>query len=319
KIATNMSARPLHIVTPCKHSRPISKTSGFEVWMKLENCQPSGSFKTRGIGHMCLKNKDSPRFVCSSGGNAGLAAAYAGKQLGVPVTIFVPLTTTNLVIEKLKDEGADVVRGGAAWDECNQNALKFVEESGSVYIPPFEHPLIWEGNSSVIAELDSRPDLVICSVGGGGLMCGVVEGLKKRNWDNVPVLAVETHGANSLYQAVQAGKQVTLPAITSIAITLGAKTIGKQAFELTKTHPIIPCLVSDEDVVKTISSFLDDEKILVEPACAASIAVLYNGKLKQLVASNPLLANVKKVVLIVCGGSGVTIDMLNGWKEKFNV
>uniref|UniRef100_H2XNN8 L-serine ammonia-lyase n=2 Tax=Ciona intestinalis TaxID=7719 RepID=H2XNN8_CIOIN len=315
----NMASETLYIAAPYKHSRALSKASGVEVWMKLENCQPSGSFKTRGISHMCVKHKNSPRFVCSSGGNAGLAAAYSGKQLGVPVTIFVPLTTTQLVIDKLKDEGADVVRGGAAWDECNQNALKFVEETGSVYIPPFEHPYIWEGNSSIIAELDSKPDLVICSVGGGGLMCGIVEGLVKRKWDDVPVLAVETHGSNSLYQAVQAGKQVTLPAITSIAITLGAKTIGKQAFELTKSHPIIPCLVSDEDVVKTISQFLDDEKILVEPACAASIAVLYNGKLKELASSNPKLGNVKKVVLVVCGGSGVTIEMLKNWKQMFNI
>nr|CAB3265925.1 L-serine dehydratase/L-threonine deaminase-like [Phallusia mammillata] len=312
---------PLHFRTPYRESPSLSKLTGLNVWLKFENGQPSGSFKIRGIGHMCQKCvlKGCKRLVCSSGGNAGMAAAYAARKLSAPITIFVPQTTSNLTVQNLKQEGAEVQVIGSVWDEANDAALEFTKQDGFVYVPPFDNPLLWEGHSSIIKELDSKPDMVICSVGGGGLLCGVVQGLQACGWNDVPVLAVETVGAHSFNEALIAGHLVTLPGIASIAKSLGAKTVCQGTLEVAKEHPIIACTVTDKDTVKSMSTFLDDEKVLVEPACAASFAVLYNGQINKLMQERVELKNVKKVAVIVCGGTQITIGQLNQWKKEFDV
>lgn len=205
-----------HIASPYKLSYPLSKVAKYDIYMKLDNVQPSGSFKIRGIGYICQKeaSRGCKRFVCSSGGNAGLAAAYAARQLNLPISLFVPITTPDFVIKRLREEGADVTVIGSAWDEANANALEFSKQPGNVYIPPFDNPDIWTGHSSLIEEIVDKPDAIICSVGGGGLFCGIVEGLEKKGWNDVPVIVVETDGADSLSQAIKADKLVTLPAIT---------------------------------------------------------------------------------------------------------
>ena len=209
-------AQVFHIQTPYRYSHALSKASGFEVYMKLENVQPSGSFKIRGMGYLCQKRVASgcKRLVCSSGGNAGMAAAYAARKLNIPISIFVPNTTPDFIVERLREEGADVTVIGSAWDESNECAVALAKENNNAYIPPFDDPDIWTGNSSVIAEIDDKPDVVICSVGGGGLFCGVVQGLEEKGWSDVPIIAVETVGADSFSQAIKANRLVTLPAIT---------------------------------------------------------------------------------------------------------
>ncbi|CAK8680276.1 unnamed protein product [Clavelina lepadiformis] len=253
-----MASGSLHIETPYRRSHSLSKVSGLEIYLKLENVQPPGSFKIRGIGHLCQKSaaEGCKRFVCSSGGNAGMAAAYAARCLNIPISLFVPKSTPQFTVERLEEEGAEVTVVGSAWDDTNEHALEFAKELGNVYISPFNHPDIWEGHASLIDEIDEKPDLVICSVGGGGLLCGMVQGLKRRGWNDVPVLAVETIGAHSFFEAVHAGKLVTLPAITSIAKSLGAKTVASAALQATKDHPIVPCTVSDRDTVIALAKFL---------------------------------------------------------------
>nr|XP_039249608.1 L-serine dehydratase/L-threonine deaminase-like [Styela clava] len=320
----------LHIKSPYKKSSSLSNCCGLNVYIKLDNVQPSGSFKMRGIGHLCSKfaEKGASKFVCSSGGNAGLAAAYAARELGKPCQIFTPESTPKFIVQNLRDYGAEVIVEGEAWDESNTRAKKEAEKPGCVYVSPFDHPDIWEGNSTIIDEIKEdvdrcsslpKPDLIICVCGGGGLLCGIVHGLKKHNWNDIPVLVVETEGASSLYQSVKADKLVTLPAITSIAKTLGAKTVGKRTFEVTKTHKVVSHIVSDADAVKAIALFLDDERILVEPSCAAALAAVYNGTLKKLIESGELPSNIKNVAIEICGGSGIKLDMLEKWKKEFSV
>ena len=207
---------PFHINTPYRYSHAISKISGFDVYLKLDNIQPSGSYKIRGMGYLCQKRAASgcKRFVCSSGGNAGLAVAYASKRLNIPLSLYIPESTPSFVGERLREEGADVTVFGAAWDEANEKAKEFAKQPNNVYVSPFDDPDIWTGHSSVIQELEEKPDVVICSVGGGGLLCGIVQGLKEKGWNDVVVVAVETIGADSLSQAIKADKLVTLPEIS---------------------------------------------------------------------------------------------------------
>jgi len=305
----------LHVNTPLLAHAPLSRALGKQVWLKLDNLQPSGSFKLRGIGNLCQNAhaKGATHFVCPSGGNAGFAAAVAGAALKVRTTIVVPQTTPESVREKIRAIGAEVLVHGAIWDEANQEALRLCEQPQAVYIPPFDHPDIWDGNGSVIDEaaqqLPDGFDVVICAVGGGGLLAGVVQGLQRNGLQNVPVIAAETEGVASYAAALQADEPVTLPAITSIANSLGSKRVAQQAFDWSKRHDIRSAVVSDAQAVDACLHFADDMRLLVEPACGAALAVAYQNL--------PVLASFQRPLMIVCGGIGVDVGKLAAWKTQF--
>ncbi len=287
----------MHIKTPLISSK-LSSVPGLEVQLKLENLQPVQSFKIRGIGHICteLYKTGARHFVSSSGGNAGYAVAYAGKELGAKVNVFVPRTSSQTTIEKLKSLNAEVIQIGSDWNETNEYALNFSQEHQAQYISPFDHPLIWEGHSTLIDELaqqTSKPDAIILSVGGGGLLCGVLQGLHKNSWQDVPVIAVETEGTQSLAASMKANKLITLSNISGIATSLGSRTVAKEAFAWTKKHDIRSLVVSDEEALSACMNFKAAHDYLVEPACGASLAALNHSA---------VLAGLQSVIVIVCGG-----------------
>lgn len=308
----------LHIATPLLRHDSLSAALGKQVLLKMENLQPSGSFKLRGIGLMCQRAVADgvTHFVCPSGGNAGFAAAGAGSALGMRTTIVVPKTTHESVRHRIFDIGAEVMVHGNVWDEANQEALRMCEEEGTVYVPPFDHPDIWDGNATLIDEAveQSRAqgveiDAVVCAVGGGGLMCGVLEGLHRNGMADVPVIAVETEGAASLRAAIEAGDVVTLPAITSIATSLGARQVARHAFDWTRQHDVRSVIVSDAQAVNACRRFADNMRTLVEPACGAVLAVAYQDL--------PVLQEFRSPLLVVCGGIGVDLAKLEDWKNQF--
>ena len=178
------------------------------------------------------------------------------------------------------------------------------------FIHPFDDPLLWDGHATMMDEVDRaglRPDAVVLSVGGGGLLCGVVEGLHRSGWGKVPVIAVETHGADSYARSLQAGERIELPAITSIATSLGARKVSEQAFALAQRHPIEPVVVSDREAVEACLRFMDDHRVVVEPACGAALAVAYRA--------GALLPRFERVLVIVCGGVTATVEQLQRWGQ----
>ncbi len=306
--------RKLHIHTPLIESLPMSSAEGRKIWLKMENMQPSGSFKLRGIGYACQKYvaQGAKRLLSSSGGNAGLAVAHAGRMLNVPVTVIVPETTKQRAIDLIRLEGAEVVIFGENWDAAHAHALARLDAEGA-YLHPFDDPLIWEGHASLVdevAEAGVIPDAVVLSVGGGGRLCGIAAGLKRNGWGDVPILAVETEGAASLHASNLAKKHVEIEKIASIATSLGAKKVAKGAFDLLSEHSIIPHLVSDADALNACLNFLDDHRTLVEPACGASLAAIYKGC--------DFLQAKENILVIVCGGVGVTMAELQKWQKDFS-
>jgi L-serine/L-threonine ammonia-lyase len=299
----------LHIHTPLIESHALSCSSGIQVYLKLEALQPPGSFKIRGIGALCenLKRQGVDRFVSSSGGNAGIAVAYAGKKLDVPVTVVVPETTTERAKRIIRGFGGEVLVHGASWNEANEMAESIAREHGAL-VHPFDHPLLWEGYASMVDEITSsglRPEAVLVSVGGGGLYSGVVEGLRRNGLTSIPVLAVETEGTASFHAAMKEGKLVELEGIRGVATSLGAKKVAQRAFELQAHHPTQSVVVSDSQAVSACTRFLDDHRLLVEPACGAALAPVY----EKLPAIEPY----NTIVCIVCGGSTVTADQLRSY------
>ena len=300
----------LHIETPLVESCALSAITGSSVWLKLEALQPSGSFKIRGIGYACetYRAQGAQRFVSSSAGNAGLAVAYAGRQLGVPVTVVVPETTTERAKELLQLEKAEVIVQGASWQEANGFALSLLGSSDA-FLHPFDDPLLWKGHATLVDEVfhaGLKPDAVVLSVGGGGLLSGVLEGLHRNDWNDIPVFAVETTGAASFHAALDADHTVELEQITSIATTLGAKRVCEKAFQWSKHHPIHSVLVSDQRALSACERFLADQRILVEPACGASLAIAYDNA--------PELERFSNILIVVCGGATSTIDQIREWE-----
>lgn len=301
----------LHIETPLIPSRQLSQLSGRSIWLKMDALQAPGSFKIRGVGHACAEyvSRGARRLVSSSGGNAGLAVAYAGRSMGVPVTVVVPQTTSERAKELLRLEDAEVIVHGASWQEANELALSLVGPTDA-FLHPFDDPLLWQGHATVIDEVARaglRPDAVVLSVGGGGLLSGVAEGLHRNGWPDVPIIAVETEGAASFHAAAKAGQAVQLDQINSIATSLGAKRVCEQAVKWSKEHAIHSVLVSDKSAVDACKRFLSDHRVLVEPACGASLALAYEN--------SPTLEPFKTVLVIVCGGATATVDQIRQWAQ----
>lgn len=290
---------------------------------------------------LALARHPSPhtvRFFSSSGGNAGLACATTALALSRPATIVVPMSTQPHMVSKLRALGAEVVQTGANWAEADkylrQNLLKGAGDTG-VYVSPFDHPDIWTGAASMVDEIMAqakqqdipRIDAIVCNVGGGGLLAGIVEGIERfqpADWPAgvVPrILAMETEGAESLFTSVKAGKIVTLPAITSIAISLGATRVADRAFECGISEGVVCATVSDKDAVMGAVRLADEAHLLVEVACGASVAPAYNGMLRELLGEGMSDKEWREmnVVVVVCGGNHTSLEILRGYKEKYGV
>jgi L-serine/L-threonine ammonia-lyase len=236
--------------------------------------------------------------------------AYAGRHLSVPVVVVVPETTSEKARALIQKEGAEVIVHGASWQEGNALALSMTGKSDA-FLHPFDDPLVWHGHAGLVDEVAMsgvKPDAVVLSVGGGGVLCGVVEGLHRNGWTNVPVIAVERQGVDSFAQSVRAGYRVELPAISSIATTLGARQVCEQAFNWSKNHPIRSVVVSDRAAVAACERFLADHRLLVEPACGASLATIYDDLAE--------LDDFKSVLVIVCGGCMTTVEQLQQWSRE---
>ena len=277
------------------------------IWLKMDTLQPSGSFKIRGIGHAMMHyvNEGATEFVAASGGNAGLATAYAGRRLNKPVTVVVPTTTKPIAKELIEREGAKVVVSGDNFLASHDFAIKLCDNKKR-YIHPFDDLLIWHGHASLVDEIlmdGIIPDLIIVSVGGGGLLLGIDQGLKRHNLNKTSILAVETEGADSFNRSILANELIELSNITSIATSLGAKKVSKALYELKDNKNLISHVVSDKSAVNAVDRFLNDHRQLVEPACGASLAPVYE-KLED-------LDQFKEIVVVVCGGVGFTLEDLN--------
>jgi L-serine/L-threonine ammonia-lyase len=313
-----------------------------------------GLIRFRGIGNLVLTHLSDPsnngkalHFFSSSGGNAGLAAVVAARDLSCSCTVVVPLSTSPMMIEKLRAAGAsDVVRHGASWFEADTYLREtFIEIEDNkpdswarnVYIPPFDHRDIWQGASTLVDELVTQlppnenhqsfpADAIVCSVGGGGLLNGIVEGLERhlpayqprREAKKVQVIAVETAGADSLALSLRKGSLESLPAITSQATTLGALCVAPQAFKNAQFPPrgieVTSVVGTDADAAMGVVRLCDELRLEVELACGISVQV----GLERLMEVMPDLTPESRVVIVVCGGSGVTPEMITDYRQKLN-
>jgi len=316
----------LHIVTPLVQG-PILEKNNCEIWYKLDCLQPPGSFKLRGLGKVVenAKRSGAAGVVSSSGGNAGIATAYAAKACGLECLVVLPITTPKATAEKLKLEyGASVIIEGDVWDTAHLKAQEISKARGWPLVHPFDDPTAWEGHASLVDECFEQlspkiPHCFITSVGGGGLLAGVLTGIERNlsRFEKKPtVIAVETHGADSFAQSFAAGKPITLDAITSIAKSLGARTpsstILTNALQLSKDSIDLKSLVvSDEQALRATIRFANEYRHLVEPACGAALAAIHH--------TPSILPDDSTIVVEVCGGAVVDLPAISKWASDLGL
>ncbi|KAA8496081.1 L-serine dehydratase/L-threonine deaminase [Porphyridium purpureum] len=330
--------RHLYVHTPLIESAYLSARVGRRVLLKLDAVQPSGSFKIRGMSEVARSAKQSGQtlLVSSSGGNAGMAAAYAARKSGLRAHIFVPSTTPQMMRDRIADEGAVVQVHGSVWDEAHGAAVEMVQRLGpsiAKLVSPFDDPILWRGHASLVDELHKdlhgeAPAAIIASVGGGGLFMGILEGLDARGkaWDQVVAVAVETSGADSFAQSFKSGTLVSLPAITSVASSLGAKTVSRTLFNrccslegdkrgaANLQRPIKSVVLDDRDAIRACLEFAVQQRLLVEPACGVAIAAVERvaRELGNSESNRP-------IVVVVCGGNIISPGMLQSYARKFEL
>lgn len=300
----------LHARTPLLTTAIGTRTVG----LKLDNLQPARSFKIRGIGHLCqhYQARGARELVCSSAGNAGYAVAWAGRELGMPVTVVLPQTSPVWMRERIRALDAQVVVQGRVWDDANAHALTLAQDSTVAYVPPFDHPLLWEGHASLVDELaeqcERAPDAIVLALGGGGLLLGVLRGLRRHGWNRTRVIAVEPEGAASLAMSLARDAVVELPAPRSVASSLCVRHISQALLPACREHPVTPVTVSDPACQKACVTLAQTWGMVVEPACGAALAPLYDD--------HPALAGTRDVVAVVCGGQVVTLEQLADWSRN---
>ncbi|MFX1254641.1 MAG: threonine/serine dehydratase [Promethearchaeota archaeon] len=308
--------RTLEKISPYVLNTPVIRSYSTEellpdkkIYFKLEFLQPTNSFKVRGAcSKLTTLNDEQLKkgLVVASGGNAGLGVCYAGKQFNSPVKVVLPERTAKEKLEKISKWGGEVELYGEAWDESNAYAMEYAENEGLTYVHPFDDAEVILGQGTIALEfLQQTPDLdvIIASVGGGGLITGI--GLAAKLVKDVKIWGVETVGADALTQSFKAGYPITLDAITSIADTLGAKRTTDRVFSLFTKAVDEMVTVTDQEALKALEFLLENEKILVEVSTSCIVAALLKESLFN-------LSDVKNIGIVICGGN-ISLRQLHQW------
>jgi len=266
----------------------------------------------------------SKAFVSFSGGNAGIALAYVAKQLGVPCHLFLPSFVSNRIIERMRQFGAhiQVVPTSA---EARDTAKRFATSDPTLtLIHPYDDEDLWEGYSTIVGEMKKQlngmtPSCIVLSVGGGGMLMGMVRGFKKHGWEKVPIVAMETEGAHKLNKSIKAGALVE-NVMTSIAKTLGAPSVAPKVMEdAVKNFNVISHVQSDASAIEACLKFSDDHAFCVEPSCGVSLSAVYEGILPEIFRSNGQELGDGPVVVLVCGGCDSSVKILKEYAEQLGI
>ena len=275
-------------------------TAAAPLWFKCEFLQHTGVFKARGAFNRILAARErgelDPKIgvVAASGGNAGLANAYAAAALGVPATVFVPETAPRVKVERLLGYKATVRQIGAEYAEAYAAAMQYVETSGALFCHAYDQLEIAAGAGTLAEEIfQDEPgiDTIVVAVGGGGLYAGVAAAAEGR----ARVVAVEPRNIPTLHAALEAGHPVNVPVSGIAADSLGARRVGEIAFSMASRVPPTSVLVDDAAIVSARSLLWSEYRIPAEYGAAAAFAALTSG------AYTP--GDGGRVAVIVCGAN----------------
>jgi len=287
--------------TPVLEMEARAFGSDARLVLKLELMQHAGSFKARGAFSRILSAVpvSEAGVIAASGGNHGAAVAYAARQLGHRAEIFVPESTPDIKVDRLRRYGARVVLIGASYAEAWAASQARARETGALEVHAYDQPEVVAGQGTLAREFERQCagldciglDTVFVAVGGGGLIGGVAAWFAGR----VKVIAVEPELCPTLYTAIRDGAPVDVEVGGIAADSLGARRIGQIAFDVAREHVDSIVLVSDQEIRDAQRALWDSVRVLTEPGAAAALAGLRSGKYQ--------VKPGERVGVIVCGAN----------------
>lgn len=311
--AAQARIRPYVRHTPLAPLPPLTDELPPQLRLKLENLQVVGSFKPRGVFNTLLQMPSERRargVVTASGGNHGVAVAYAAWRLGLPATVYLPAAASADRVTRVKAWGAEVVQEGGNWNDAHNAASAFAAAVERDYIHPFDAELTLAGQGTLGLELlDDLPDMdcVLVAIGGGGLIAGMADAIKQIKPD-VRVIGIEPTGAASMQAAINAGRVVELPQVTTIADTLAPRAVAERTRSLTAQLVDEIVLVSDAAMIDSMRWLWLHQNQLVEPSGAAVIAALRTGVVH--------VEGFRCPVALVCGGNANAGGVFEGYEAQ---
>ncbi|HXE32123.1 MAG TPA: threonine/serine dehydratase [Terriglobales bacterium] len=294
--------------TPLLRSRTLSERTGFEVRLKAEVFQRTGSYKIRGplnkFQHLSAEQRQRG-VICSSAGNHAQGVALAAKLHGIKAVVCMADNATPSKIAATRGYGAEVVLQGKIWDEADANARTLVAAHGYTYIHPFDDPQLIAGQGTLGLEIhDDWPevDVVVVPIGGGGLISGVSMALKARK-PGIRIYGVESSGAPGMQRSVAAGEVVTLDHVDCIIDGLRVKRVGENTRWVVSRFVEDIVTLPDEEIFAAMLWVMQHCKLVVEGAAAAPVAALLRG----LIPAQPG----ERVACVLSGGN-VGLEQLQG-------
>ncbi len=266
-------------VTPVTEADAASFPSAARVWLKLEQLQHTGSFKARGAFNRILSAAEEDVIpgagvVAASGGNAGLAVAYAAAERGLPARVHVPAAAPAVKVARLHAYGAQVVQAGSCYAEAFELAAKHAADTGALLCHAYDQPEVCAGQGTLGLELleqtAGQVDTVLVAVGGGGLMAGVAAATEGR----ARVVAVEPATIPTLHAALAAGGPVGVSVSGVATDSLGATRIGDIGYAVATRAGVRSVLVEDEDIVAARQYLWDRYRLATEYGGATAMAAL---------------------------------------------
>jgi len=288
--------------TPCVYSLPLSRKKGSEVFLKLECLQVTQAFKARGNANKIalLNEKEKGRgVITASSGNHGLGLSLASMRHGIRAVIVVPEVAPANKIDKIRENGAQVIVKGATYDDAAAYAHTLAREKGYLYVPSFDDRDIIAGNGSMGLEiLEDVPEvgLIACPIGGGGGISGIALAAKQIN-PEIQIVGVEAENAPSMLRSVEAGSIIELSSARTFADGIAVRKPGRLNFEIVRDYVDRIVTVSEGEMESALCTLAKEAKIVAEGAGASAVAALLFDKFDTARG---------KVVCVVTGGN---IDM----------
>jgi threonine dehydratase len=291
--------RDFIFLSPCLRSAELTRMTGQEIYLKLDNLQRTGAFKERGALNKILTLNDEEKrrgVIAASAGNHAQAVAYHATQRGIRSQIVMPLMTPLVKVAATRGFGAEVVLCGANYDEACAEAISRAETERMTFLHPFDDPEVIQGQGSIGLEiLEQVPEIeaVVVPIGGGGLISGVACAIKETN-PKVRIIGVQTERLPSMLRASEAGEPVTVPAEATIADGIAVRRSAERTLRLVERYVDELVTVEEEEIASAILVLLEREKTLAEGAGAAALAAVLQRK-------SSLTS--ERTAVLVCGGN----------------
>ncbi|KAF9241623.1 tryptophan synthase beta subunit-like PLP-dependent enzyme [Melanogaster broomeanus] len=305
--------------TPLVFAPNLSAKFGNQIWLKREDLQEVFSFKIRGAYNFMASISEEDRWkgvITCSAGNHAQGVALSGARLGIPCTIVMPKGTPSIKISNVQRLGAKVVLHGNDFDEAKAECARLAAVHGLTFVPPYDDPLVIAGQGTLGMEiLKQMPDSdnidgIFAAIGGGGLVSGIAEYVKRIGNPKTKVYGAETVDADAMYQSLNKGERVTLPEVGPFSDGTAVRLVGKEPFRICQRLLDQVVLVDNDSLCAAIKDIFEETRSITEPAGALALAGL-----KHHIIANKLIGAQQKFVAVV-SGANMNFDRLRFVAER---